>query len=105
MRTASVNTQGISSSNGCPRSSRPAARPQIVRTTTRTITSPFDHPGGGLGRPFSLHRRRVMEPDINEAYSSFARNDDHVELNFDDPDEHPNLQFTDSAPTGTTPPH
>ena len=46
-----------------------------------------------------------MEPDINEAYSSFARNDDQFELNFDDPDEQPMFEFAESVPTGSTATH
>jgi hypothetical protein len=40
-----------------------------------------------------------METGIYEAYSSFAYNDDQFELNFDDPDEQPTFEFTDSAST------
>lgn len=57
------------------------------------------------GRPFSRHRRRVMEPDIYEAFSSFARNDDQFELNFDDPDEQPMFEFAESVPIGSTATH
>ena len=46
-----------------------------------------------------------MEPDINEAYSSFARNDDQFELNFDDPDEQPMFEFAESVPTESTATH
>ena len=46
-----------------------------------------------------------MEPDIYEAFSSFARNDDQFELNFDDPDEQPMFEFADSAWTGSTVAH
>lgn len=34
-----------------------------------------------------------MEPDIYEAFSSFAHNDDQFELNFDDPSEQPTFEF------------
>lgn len=67
--------------------------------------SPSDHPGGGLGRPFSLHRRRVMEPDTYKAFSSFAHNDDQLELNFDDPDEQPMFEFAESVSTGSAVTH
>ncbi len=30
-----------------------------------------------------------MEPDIYEAFSSFAQDENQFELNFDDPDEQP----------------
>ena len=42
-----------------------------------------------------------MEPDIYEAFNSFARNDDQFELNFDDPDEQPMFEFSESVSTGS----
>ena len=46
-----------------------------------------------------------MEPDIYEAFCSFARNDDQFELNFDDPDEQPMFEFAESNPIGSTATH
>ena len=46
-----------------------------------------------------------MEPDIYEAFNSFARNDDQFELNFDDPSEQPTFEFAESVPTGSTATH
>lgn len=40
-----------------------------------------------------------METDIYEAFSSPASNEDQFELNFDDPDEQPTFEFTESAST------
>ena len=46
-----------------------------------------------------------MEPDIYEAFSSFAQDENQFELNFDDPDEQPMFEFAESVPTESTATH
>lgn len=46
-----------------------------------------------------------MEPDTYKAFSSFAHNDDQLELNFDDPDEQPMFEFAESVSTGSAVTH
>lgn len=46
-----------------------------------------------------------MEPDTYEAFNSFARDDDQLELNFDDPDEQPKFEFTESVSKGSAATH